>query len=440
MKWGLADTLMSKLHLPKNTYHEVRGPASIKLFGGLLNVLSKPIRPRGALTIPRSRTLPIEAVEDSLIEIKLGPEASIRELPFSPIPREWDLAAEKIARSSGSKKVVVLGDASSGKTYFCTLLANKFVDKSLRAGILDCTLDQVEVFVPTTITLGLIESFVTGMDEATLVSSFFVGSTSPVGLEGRIMAGVRALLEEAARMKIDALIVNTDEQCLRRAARLLKQELLAAVAPSHVVLIQREVEVEHVVKPYEASHGAEVLRLPVAPFVKPRSKEDEKIERELAFKAYFSKAKIRKFSLDSVGLMYTLFTTGFKLTKERLKEVEGVIGQQVIYGEEGPESIFIVFKKTPSAQVSELVAQLKEVLGKEEVLVTHPGAERGMIVGLLDRSHRMLGLGLIEEVDYEERMINIITPVEEEVGFIQVGQLRLDKEYREVAEVSGWPL
>ncbi|MEM4699347.1 MAG: Clp1/GlmU family protein [Candidatus Nezhaarchaeales archaeon] len=431
---------MNRLHLPKNTYYEVKGPVSIKLVEGLLSVLNKPVRPRDVLTIPRSKTLPVEVIEDSLIEAKLGVEAGIRELPSSPIPREWNSAAEKVVRSSGWKRIVVLGDTGSGKTHFCTFLANKFVEGSFRVGILDCDLDQAEIFIPTTIALGLIENFVTGIDRATLVSSFFVGSISPVGLEGRVVAGVRALLEEAARLKVDALIVNTDGWSLGRAARLLKQGLLASIMPSHLILIQRETEMEHIARPYEMAHGAEVLRLPVPPFARLRSKEDEKIERELAFKAYFSKARARKFSLNNVGLMYTLFTTGFELTKERLKEVEEVVGQQVAYGEEGADSIFIVLKKTPSAQIDELAAQLRERLKKKEVLIMYPGAERGIIVGLLDRSQRMLGLGLIEEIDYEGRVINIITPVEGEVGFIQVGQLRLDSEYRGVAEVNGWPL
>ncbi|MCX8204268.1 MAG: Clp1/GlmU family protein [Candidatus Nezhaarchaeota archaeon] len=432
--------MLSRLHLFKNTYHEVGGPASIKLIRGLLSVLSKPIRPGELLTIPRSKTLPLEVIEDSIIEAKLGPESSIEELPSPPIPKEWSLVVEKVLRSSGQRRVMVLGSVDSGKTCFCTFLANKLVEKSIKVGILDCDPGQTEVFVPTTIALGLIEDYVAGLEKATLIDSVFIGSTSPVGLEERVVIGAKRLMEKATELGMDAVIVNTSGWILGRRARLLKQGLLTAIAPSHLALIQREAEVEHLIKPYTLGHEAEVLRLPIPPFIKSRSKEDRKIKRELAFKAYFSKAKIRKLTLDAVGLMYTLFTTGFRMTKERLTEVEKVVKQQVAYGEEGPDSLFIVLRKPPSTQVDELVAQLKEKLVKEEVLITHPGAERGLVVGLLNRSHRMLGLGLIEEIDYEERTVNILTPVEDAVSLIQVGQLKLNSECKEVARIDGWPL
>lgn len=403
-------------------------------------MLSKPVRPGEVLTVPRSRVLLLEVVEDSLVEVKLGPEAKIKEWSISPIPREWSLVADKIAKSSSQQRVVVLGRADCGKAYFCTFLINKLVEKSIRVGVLDCDPGGAEVAVPTTIALGLVKGFITSMSEVSLAESFFIGSTSPLGLEGRVTAGVRVLIERAVEAGVSTLVVNTGGRILGRRARLLEQELLATVAPTHIVLIQRGAEAEHLARLYEVSRGAEVLRVPAPPFIGGYSEEDERVNRELAFKAYFSKAKVRKFSLDVTGLMYTLFTTGFKMPKERLAKVEEEVRQQVIYGEEGPDSLFIVLKKPPPIQANVIAAQLRERIAKEEVLVTYRGAERGLVVGLLDRSHRLLGLGVIEEVDYEERVVNVLTPVDGEVGVIQVGQLKLDEEYREAAKVDGWPL
>jgi len=432
--------LSSRIRLHRGTYHKLEGPASIKLIEGSLSVLGKPVRPRELLTVSRFKALPLEALVDSIAEVKLGSEASLEPLSTSPIPREWGLATEQILSSGRQVRVMVLGDVDSGKATFCTFLANKFLEAGLKVGILDCDPGQAELFVPTTISLGLVNDFITGIDKASLAASYFIGSTSPSGLADRVLTGVRTLMEEAARRGVEALVINTNGWTLGRGARMLKQGLLNIVRPSHLVLIQRSTEVEHLARPYAASRRGEVLRIPVSSFTKYMSREDRRIKRELAFKSYFAKAKVRKLSLDVVGLMYTLFTTGFRLNRDRLLEVEEAIGQKAVYAEESPDSLLIVVERPTSPHFSELAGKLKERFAKEEVLITYRGAERGLVAGLLDQNATMLGLGVVKEIDYEERTITLLTPVEEPISIVQVGQIKLDEECREVARVDGWPL
>jgi polynucleotide 5'-hydroxyl-kinase GRC3/NOL9 len=427
--------MLSRLQLAKGSCYRLEGPASIKMVGGLLKVLGKPVKPKEALMVPRSKSIPIEVVEDSTVEVRLGPEASFEPLPSPPIPREWISAAERILEAGRPIKVLVLGDVDSGKALFCTFLVNKLIEAGLKVGILDCDPGQAEVFVPTTIALGLAQRFVAGIDEASLLASYFIGSTSPSGLIDRMLAGVASLMERASRLEVEALIVNTSGWILGREARTLGWGLLNLVRPSHVVLIQRGVEVEHLVKPYLHK----VLRVPTSPLVRSRSREDRRVRRELAFRDYFAKAKVRKFSLDAVGLMYTLLSTGFRMSEGRMMEVEKVVGRRVVYGEEGPDSLFVVVEGPPPSMEG-AVAALKERFNKEEVLITYSGAERGLIVGLMDQDHNMLGLGLIRELNYEDRTISVSTPVEGAVSLIQVGQLKLSEDCREVARLNGWPL
>jgi len=428
--------MSGRLQLAKGSCYRLEGPASIKMVGGLLKVLGKPIKPKEAFMVPRSKSIPVEVVEDSTVEVKLGPEASFEPLSSPPIPREWISAAEGILEAGRPVKVLVLGDVDSGKALFCAFLVNRLVEAGLKVGILDCDPGQAEVFVPTTIALGLAKGLVTGIDEASLLASYFIGSTSPSGLVDRMLTGVASLMERALKLGVEALIVNTSGWVLGRGARALGWGLLNLVKPSHVVLIQRGVEVEHLVKPYLHKGG---MRVPASPLVRSRSREDRRVRRELAFRGYFAKAKVRKFSLDTVGLMYTLFGTGFRMSVERMMEVEKVVGRRVVYGEEAPDSLFVVVEEPPPSMEEAAVA-LKQRFNKEEVLITYSGAEQGLIVGLMDQDHNMLGLGLIRELDYRERTISILTPVEEAVSLIQVGQLKLSEDCREVARVDGWPL
>ena len=428
-----------RVALQRGSSYKAEGPMSIRLVQGSLSVLGKPVKVRETLTVPSSKALPIEVLEDSVVEIKAGPEAKLEPLPSPTVPREWHVLADRLIGSVRPLKVMIFGDVDSGKTTLCTYLANRMVEAGLKVGVLDCDPGQAEVFVPTTISLGEVKDYITGLDKASLRRAVFIGSTSPSGLVERVVAGAKELMEEAMREGLDAVIVNTSGWTTGRGARLLKSGLLCALRPSHVVLLQRSTEVEHLVKPYAAIHGVEVHRVPVSPSIRLRSREERRAKREMAYKGYFAKSKVRKFSLDVTGLMYTLYTTGFIMSEARRAEVASILNTEVVYGEEGPDFVFVVTGR-PVANIQEASAKLKEALGKEEALVIHRGAERGLIVGLLDENSTLLGLGLIEEVDYERRTISVLTPVEGKVSIIQVGQLKLDEEGREIAKLEGWPL
>ncbi len=428
-----------RVHLQKGTSYKVEGPISIRLIEGSLSVLGKPIKVKETLTVPSSKALPLEVIEDSIVELKAGPDAKLEPLPSPTIPREWYVLADKLVSWGSPCRVMIFGDVDSGKTTLCTYLANRLVEAGLKVGVLDCDPGQAEVFMPTTISLGLVKGYITGLDKTVLHRSFFIGSTSPSGLVDRVVAGAKALLEEAINEGLDAVIINTSGWTTGRGARLLKSGLLCALKPSHLVLLQRATEVEHLVKPYAAVHGVEVFRVPVSSSIKTRSREERRVKRELAYKGYFAKSKIRKFSLDVTGLMYTLFNTGFIMNDARRSEVEDLLNVEVLYGEEGPDFVFVVTNR-PVPNIQEASTKLKEALGKEEALVIHKGAEKGLMVGLLDENSVLMGLGLIEEIDYEERTISVLTPVEGRVSIIQVGQLKLDEEGREIVKLEGWPL
>jgi polynucleotide 5'-kinase involved in rRNA processing len=78
--------------------------------------------------------------------------------------------------------------------------------------------------------------------------------------------------------------------------------------------------------------------------------------------------------------------------------------------------------------------------GREEVVLTWPGEEEGLIVGLLGPDLSYLGLGLIRGIDYLEKVIELLTPVEDAIGVIQVGLIKLDEDFREVAKYDRTPL
>jgi len=430
---------MKRIKEKRGTTLKIEGPASLRVLEGAVSILGSVIKPKGQVVIPRYKSSVVELIEDSTIELRLGRDAKVESLSEDVIPTEWRIVAESIV-SQGSRPLscVVLGDVDSGKTFFCTYLANFAVSRGLKVGIIDKDPGQTEISIPTTIGLGIIEKTIYSLENVEAASARFVGSVSPANVVQRIVVATKELYDEALRRKCDLIIVNTSGWVNGRGARELKYSVIATIRPNHLVLIQRANEVEHLVKPFEKSH-INIIRVRPSPAVRFKTKEERKARRESIYRNYFANAKVRKVSLTSVKLMYALLTTGAVLSREDLERYSGELGLNLIYGEESRDSLFLV-NKTPVENRAKIEGEVAERCGKEEVAITWPGEERGLIVGLLGPDLSYLGLGLIREIDYLKRVAELLTPVEEAISAIQVGLIKLDEDFREVAKYDRTPL
>ncbi|MEM1537587.1 MAG: Clp1/GlmU family protein [Candidatus Nezhaarchaeales archaeon] len=416
---------------------KVEGPVSIRILEGEFSILGRRVVPKDTIVVPKGKSLPIEIVKDASFEVKAGVEAKISKVQ-NAIPPDWRISIDKILNEHGPLKVVVVGDVDSGKTTFTVYLANAAFNRGFKTAIIDADPGQAEISVPTTIGFGILKEAVITLDKVPLRNAFFVGSTSPADVPLRVMVGVNKLLNQALQEGVQIIILNTSGWVFGKGARELGASLINMVSPNFLVLIQRGLEVEHLARPWQGFKGMSVIRVSTSPAIKLRSKEERKDKRELAYKNLLTKSKIRKFDLSSVSLMYTLFNTGVPIPRSTLDELEKQIGAKLVYGEEKEDFIFIVLEK-PSLNVAELAKKLKETTGKEAIVVTK-GMEKGIIVGLLNQSGGLAGLGVINEIDYESRSIKVLTPIEEEVSVIQVGQLKLDDEGHETIKYPSPPL
>ena len=82
---------------------------------------------------------------------------------------------------------------------------------------------------------------------------------------------------------------------------------------------------------------------------------------------------------------------------------------------------------------------LKSALSAEDVICIKRGQERGIIVGLYDFNNTYLGMGVINEIDFERNSIKISTPVNENPSLIVVGLIRLNNDFREIGKVKSPP-
>lgn len=430
---------MKRIKEKRGAMLKIEGPASLQVLEGAISVLGSILKPKERVVVPKYKSLVVEVIEDSTVELRLGGEAKVEKLSETVIPSEWQTYSEVVVSQSAKPiSCMVLGDVDSGKTVFCTYLANYAINRGLKVGIIDKDPGQTEISVPTTIGLGIAEKPLYSLEQLEAVSVKFIGSVSPANVVQRIVVATKQLYDEAVRRGCELIIINTSGWVNGRGARELKYSVISSIHPNYLILIERTNEVEHLVKPFEKS-DINIIRVHPSSAIKPKTKEERRARRESIYRSYFANAKVRKVSLSGTKLMYTLFTTGIVLNNESLSRYSKESGLDLVYGEESKDTLFLV-NRDPLQSKAKVEEEMAKVYGKEEVVVTWTGEEKGLIVGLLGSDLSFLGLGLIREIDYLKRSVELLTPVEQTISTIQVGLIKLDDDFREVAKYERTPL
>ncbi|MCJ7613461.1 hypothetical protein MUO71_01665 [Candidatus Bathyarchaeota archaeon] len=405
----------------------VDGPASVTLLSGNVNVLGAPLQIEENLVVRQGKRLPLWIKKTATLEVMLGEWASINEVDEEgAVPSSWDDAAKEILSLDKPVTVMVVGEVDSGKTSFCTFLANAAVNETLRTGVIDADLGQSDVGPPSTIGFNFVTEPVKDLFEINAQDAVFVGSTSPSGAITKVIEGLTCLKARVMEAGADFLVINTDGWVEGEEAAAYKVRLAEKAAPSAVVGMQQSNELTHIL---DALHGAKVILIHSPQLIQPRSREKRKLLRELSYKKYMKGAKIQSLSLSWVKVKNSLLGSGVPLRHKRLETLSNMLGTRPVYSEESVAAILVVLKKGEFVTEEQLKA-VEEHFGKK-VKVIWEGDEEGLLVGLKDEEDNFLGIGILHEVDYRRKALKVYTPVNEKVFTLCFGQIKLDKNCRE---------
>ena len=411
----------------KGTTLLVDGPASVSLLSGKISVLGAPLRISEKLVVREGKRLPLWVKKRVTLELMLGEGASINEVDEGTVPSSWDDAAKEILSLKKPVTVMVIGGMDSGKTSFCTFLANEAVMKKWRTSVIDADLGQSDVGPPSTVGFNFVTGPVKDLFDIDAQDAVFVGSTSPSGAINKVIEGLTQLKDRVMEAGVDFLVINTDGWVEGEEAAAYKVRLAVKVGPSAVVGMQRGNELTNILN---ALHGVKVFVIDSPQLIQPRSREKRKLLRELSYKKYLKRAKMQSFSLSWIKVKDSLFGAGGPLPHKRLETLMNLLGTRPIYSEETVTAILVVLSKS-KAVTEEHIKDVEEYFGKR-VKVIREGDEEGLLVGLKDEEDNFLGIGILHGVDYKRRVLKIYTPVSEKVSMLCFGQIKLDKNCREI--------
>ena len=320
----------------------ISGPASAKLVEGTATILGAPIKSGERIIVGEDKQVPIFASEDLTIECEFGEHASYLEVHGDTVPTSWKEAADAILELDGSKSIVI-GDVDTGKSTFCTYLANLNVRRGTGIRVLDADIGQSDLGPPTTISLGLANEYLTNLSSVKVDRMFFVGYTSPSSVTEKVLFGIRKLASQASH---PPLVMNTDGWVADEQATGYKVKMINELEPNIVVGIERLHEIDGILDSVKAT----AIRIQPPDFVKPRSREQRKRLRERGYRRFLRDAKTITLPFDMLrivsrarlqdqesSIVGLLDREGFLLSIGVLKEVDAKRRLARIYSSEVAE-------------------------------------------------------------------------------------------------------
>ena len=404
----------------------VDGPASVEVLSGKTSVLGATIKIGEKLIIREGKRIPFEINKRTVFDLMLGNGASYEEINGSTIPSSWKTALTEIFSLRRPVTVMVMGAVDSGKTSFCTFLANEALRRKWKTAIVDADLGQSDIGPPSTIGFSRINSYVRDLFEIEAESAYFVGVTSPTGAVKRVLEGLTILKNKALEVGTDFLIINTDGWVEGEDATEYKIRLVDHVGPDVVVGIQYEDELAPILNALKKTMTVAV-ESPLV--VHRRNREKRKVLRELSYTKYLKGAKVQSFPLNWIMVEGGVFGAGRVPTLERMRMIRDWLGRYPVYCEETSTMVFVVLRKGQWVD-EEQIGRVEERLGKR-LKVIGEGEEEGLLVALHDEQGEFLGIGVLSGVDYKRKVIKVYTPISEDVAIIRFGQIKLDKKGKE---------
>jgi len=397
----------------------IEGPASLHILSGEGTVFGAIVEEGEEVLVRKGKRLPLTPRTDRMsYEAKVA--GDLIKIEGDAIPLSWKAAADAVASAKG--RAVVLGGVDAGKTGFCTYLTNRAVLGDVCVGYVDGDIGQPETGPPTTVTAIMAKGQSHSLGGFRASSMYFVGHTSPTLCQERVVDSIERCALDLEARGAGLVVVNTDGW-IKEGGLTHKATLVERLGADAIVSLLLPGE-ESILKG-EMAESRELIRISRPDHVKARSHDERRENRERGYRAYFRDALRRSFGIDEVRLINSPLRYSGKPERAVLDRLSGQTGLRVVYYEGAPEVLVAI---EPGAELCHM--------GGFDVL--RFGWERGVVVGLLGGGAGAIGLGIVLDIDYWGRTIELLCPaaITQMPAAIEFGSIRLGEGFRESYRLS----
>ncbi|MEM0366578.1 MAG: Clp1/GlmU family protein [Acidilobaceae archaeon] len=373
-------------------YYIVDGPSTIIVEDGTIDILGYRVVKGATLTVPYGRRIPVKI--DGIVSVRPS------YLNLKPAnPQSYDIIDTIASKIIGFNRVVIVGPTDSGKSTLSLWALNKALSRGIsKAYYLTVDIGQNEVYCPGFESLALINPpAIPGYTGSFRdIKLCFVGSFTPRESLDKYLECASELASKADGM----LIVDTDGWIKDEGLR--SKAILASTIKADII-IALGLSTEEVRLLKETSN-IDTLSFPK--LVKSeKSVEERKIHRERLIAQKLIGSKPRLVSIEKVILENIPLFKGKSLDRSIVKNLSPVLVYAEILKD---NSIVAVYRgKKPN--------NIQGILLSE-------GWEKGLLAAVYGIG---VHVGIVDKINYEKKMVIVITAYEGPIEKIEIGKARL---------------
>ncbi|MEM0297074.1 MAG: Clp1/GlmU family protein [Zestosphaera sp.] len=416
----------------------VTGPARVEVMKGRILLVGSEYVGGSAMVIHGLRSYSIKALEESELRVFLGAGGIFERVsPADEVIDDWVEVADCVWRDVARGdlvKVMVIGPPESGKTTLTAFITNYLRSKGVRCCLIEGDVGQEDLAVPTAVAMTVVDRPFIWQRELSFQEFRFVGCASPRGCESRVIAALADLISAASSKGCGAVLVNTDGWVDGRDALTYKLELIRWVKPTHLVVLDERMEglMDTAFRGLLKVVGAKAPGK-----VRARSREERRQLRAEAYRKYFANASVRSVRTDGVGLIkIPLFNCG-RIPVDVLLSIYPeltVLAPYILRACADDRDLTLLVRGSPNLSLVEGIRN--DVYAKYAVKLTLVDRKEltGHLVGIVGEGFRDVGVGVVEDVRFDEggdATIKLRTPYEGPIIALVGSNIRLDEGFRD---------
>ena len=206
-----------------------------------------------------------------------------------PAP-EWEGLYRELKEHKGT--AMVLGATDSGKSTLAKYMVRRLVKEAITVSVVDADVGQSTLGLPGTVSMKVF-SHEKDIEQYTFEKMFFVGSTNPAKKISLMVNGSKRMVD-SCREKSDIIFIDTTGLITGEIGRALKIGKIRTIKPEYIIALQRNDELEHILRLVENSV---IHRIGVSMMAKCRDRENRMRYREKKFLDYFDEKMVSEFLL-----------------------------------------------------------------------------------------------------------------------------------------------
>jgi polynucleotide 5'-hydroxyl-kinase GRC3/NOL9 len=203
---------------------------------------------------------------------------------------EWEGLFEEIVKHKGT--AIIIGATDSGKSTLARYLIRKLISEKFKVSLVDSDVGQSSIGLPGTISMKVFCNK-KELEDFRFERMFFVGTINPAKKIPLIIDSTKRM-SDFCKEKSDITLIDTSGLISGEVGKALKIKKIRTIKPEHIIALQREEELEHILNLIE---NLNIHRIRTSTEAKIRSIAARISYRKKKLEDYFNEAEIAEFLL-----------------------------------------------------------------------------------------------------------------------------------------------